>query len=113
MEEVLKQILEQLSQMNGRMDNMERRIANIEHEQKQMNYRMTGIENEQKSLREEMNQRFDELKNAVNRKHIENIRADELILQSLDEVKESVRFVNRRIADTELDVNVMKKSLKQ
>ncbi|MFT9848469.1 hypothetical protein [Aneurinibacillus sp. REN35] len=80
---------------------------------KQILTELQGVRNEVKQLKAEMNQRFDELKDSVDRKHIENIKADELILRSLDETRESVRFVNRRIADTELDLNVVKKSLRQ
>ncbi|MBN6186445.1 hypothetical protein JQN58_05515 [Aneurinibacillus sp. BA2021] len=80
---------------------------------KQILTELQGVRNEVKQLKAEMNQRFDELKDSIDRKHVENMKADELILQSLDETRESVRFVNRRIADTELDLNVVKKSLRQ
>ncbi|OIJ12696.1 hypothetical protein BKP37_12920 [Anaerobacillus alkalilacustris] len=53
------------------------------------------------------------LEASINSQHIENINSDDLILRNLDEIKESVRYVNRKIADTELDVHTMKKALKQ
>ncbi|WP_286886761.1 hypothetical protein [Aneurinibacillus sp. UBA3580] len=56
-DKLLQQILEELQKMNQRIDTLE----------------------------EGMNSRFDELKDSLSRKHVENIKADELILQSQKE----------------------------
>lgn len=55
----------------------------------------------------------EKLNASINSRHIENINSDDLILRGLDEIKESVRYINRKVADTELEVHTMKKALKQ
>lgn len=62
-EQLLKQILDKLEQMDSKIDHMETK----------------------------MDKQFEEVKASINSQHIENINSDDLILRFLDEIKESVR----------------------
>lgn len=84
---LLKQILSELQNLNNKVNNIENTMATKEEIKK--------------------------LETSIQSQHIENINSDDLILRSLVEIKESVRYVNRKVADTELDVNTLKKALKQ
>lgn len=54
-----------------------------------------------------MNAQFEDLKNSITSSRIENINYDDYLLSLL---KENVRYINRRVADTELDVHALKKN---
>lgn len=71
--------------------------------------KLEALETGQNLLKTEINKRFDDLKNTIETQHIENLNSDNFILKSLDDVKESVRFVNHRVADAELELNNIKK----
>ena len=56
-----------------------------------------------------LNNEIVHLRHTISEQHIENLNSDNFILKSLDEIKESVRFVNHRVADAELELNNIKK----
>ncbi|MED0678763.1 hypothetical protein [Aneurinibacillus thermoaerophilus] len=63
--------------MNDRFDLILSALQGVQSEVQNLNQRIDTFE-------KGMNQRFDELKDSINCKHIESIKADELILQSLE-----------------------------
>lgn len=84
-EQVLNKVLEELQSMNKRMDNMESQIS----------------------------QGFKQVNQTLKEQHIENINADNLLLNEIRSLRESVVFVNRKVADTELELNLLKHDDKQ
>lgn len=57
--------------------------------------------------------KLDKLSEKIEVQHIENIRADELLLNEIRSIREGVLFVNRKVADTELELNIIKQNNKQ
>jgi hypothetical protein len=55
-----------------------------------------------------INSKLDKLSGKIDAQHIENINADNRILNEIQELKEGVLFVNRKIADAELEINLIK-----
>jgi len=84
-EKSLEKVLNELQSMNKRMDNMESQIK----------------------------QGFDQVNQTLESQHIENIIADNLLLNEIRSLRESVVFINRKIADTELEVNLLKNEKNQ
>ncbi|UFJ41514.1 hypothetical protein LOK74_02970 [Brevibacillus humidisoli] len=52
----------------------------------------------------ETNETVLQLKNSVEAQHLANIECDELILFELKDMNDKMRYINRRIADVELDM---------
>lgn len=82
---------------------------------------LRGVKNEVKQLKTEMNQRFDEMNDSIERKHIENIKADESLLHMITDVqskmatKEDTKRIHKRldyqilrIAPTEEETHLLK-----
>lgn len=82
---------------------------------------LRGVKNEVKQLKTEMNQHFDEVKDSIERKHIENIKADESLLHMITDVqskmatKEDIERIHKRldyqilrIARTEEELHLLK-----
>ncbi|MFB3168546.1 hypothetical protein P5G62_015625 [Neobacillus sp. 179-C4.2 HS] len=55
-----------------------------------------------------VNSKLDKLSGKIDAQHIENINADNRLLNEIQELKEGVLFVNRKIADAELEINLIK-----
>jgi hypothetical protein len=55
-----------------------------------------------------INFKLDKLSGKMDSQHIENINADNRLLNENQELKEGVLFVNRKIADAELEINLIK-----
>jgi hypothetical protein len=55
-----------------------------------------------------INFKLDKLSGKMDVQHIENINADNRILNEVQELKKGVLFVNRKIADAELEINLIK-----
>jgi hypothetical protein len=55
-----------------------------------------------------INFKLDKLSGKMDDQHIENINADNRLLNEIQELKEGVLFVNRKIADAELEINLIK-----
>lgn len=56
---------------------------------------------------------IDKLSEKIAVQHIENINADNLLLSEIRSIREGVVFVNRKVADAELELNLIKQSTKQ
>lgn len=55
-----------------------------------------------------INFKLDKLSGKIDFQHIENIKADNRLLKEIQELKEGVLFVNRKIADADLEINLIK-----
>jgi hypothetical protein len=55
-----------------------------------------------------INTKLDSLSGKIDAQHIENINADNRLLNEIQTLKEGVLFVNRKIADAELEINQIK-----
>ncbi|MGG5253700.1 hypothetical protein ACQYAD_09415 [Neobacillus sp. SM06] len=44
---------------------------------------------------------------------VENLNADNLLMSQIRSIREGVVFVNRKVADAELELNIMKQTSKQ
>ncbi|MED4820207.1 hypothetical protein [Bacillus atrophaeus] len=55
-----------------------------------------------------LNQKIDQLSEKIGVQHTENINADNLLLNEINSLKEGVFFVNRKVADAELELHTLK-----
>ncbi|WP_221452348.1 hypothetical protein [Bacillus benzoevorans] len=62
---------------------------------------------------EVINYKLDKLTENVEKQHIANINSDNILLNEIRSIREGVVYVNRKIADTELELNMMKQNVKQ
>lgn len=60
-----------------------------------------------------INLKLDKLSESIERKHLANIHSDELLLSEIRSIREGVIFVNRKVADTELELKFIKQTGKQ
>lgn len=101
MEKILEQLLAEMQSMKTEMQKTKTEMTKL------------ATKDSIEKLEAGINAQFEGLKTSINSSRIENINSDEHILGLLTEVKENVRYINRRVADTELDVHALKKTLKQ
>lgn len=108
MEKILEQLLAGMQSIKTEMQGMKTEMQSMKTE-------MTTLATKDsiEKLEAGMNAQFEDLKSSITSSRIENINSDDHILGLLTEVKENVRYINRRVADTELDVHALKKTLKQ
>ncbi|WP_077214489.1 hypothetical protein [Bacillus dakarensis] len=55
-----------------------------------------------------VNVKLDKLSESIEKKHIENVNSDNLLLKEIQSLREGVVFVNRKVADAELEISMMK-----
>jgi hypothetical protein len=55
-----------------------------------------------------MNEKLDRLSDKVTAQHIENMNSDNLLLNEIRSIREKVVFVNRKVADAELEIHSLK-----
>lgn len=55
-----------------------------------------------------INNKLDSLSEKIDAQHIENINADNRLLNEIQTLNEGVIFINRKIADAELEINLIK-----
>lgn len=62
---------------------------------------------------EQINLKLDKLSEDVEKQHIASLNSDNILLNEIRSLREGVVYVNRKVADTELELNMMKQSTKQ
>lgn len=60
-----------------------------------------------------INIKLDKLSEKLDSYQIENLNADNLLLSEIRSIREGVVFVNRKVADAELEINLIKQTKKQ
>lgn len=100
-----KQILDALKDIKTEQKMFSRELKGFKHDTSK---ELKGIRFEQSNLREDMNAGFASLDKKLDRHHVASINADELLLTEIRTVREDVIFINRKVADTELDVLTLK-----
>ena len=83
-----------LKNVGERIDSVEERICSVED---RLTAKINNVE-----------QKLDRLSEKVDRHHLESINADDILLNEIRTLRENVVFVNRRIADAELELNALK-----
>jgi ribosome-interacting GTPase 1 len=59
---------------------------------------------------EDIKVKLDKLSEKMDAHQIENINSDNLLLNEIQALREGVSFVNRKVADAELEINYLKQS---
>jgi ribosome-interacting GTPase 1 len=59
---------------------------------------------------EDIKVKLDKLSEKMDAHQIENINSDNLLLNEIQALREGVIFVNRKVADAELEINYLKQS---
>ncbi|WP_035991510.1 hypothetical protein [Brevibacillus borstelensis] len=93
MEKLLLEIAEGMKRMGERFDQLEERFDRLEAKVDRQEERFDRLE-----------AKVDELKVVLHSQHIANINSDNLVLSEIRDMKEKIRYVNRRVADVELDM---------
>ncbi len=112
MQNTVQQILDELKEIRSEQGRFSDDLKEIKSEQGKFSDELKDVKEEQSSLREDMNAGFARLEKKLDRHRIENINADNLLLNEIRTVREDVFFVNRKIADTELDLHTLKQQNK-
>lgn len=60
-----------------------------------------------------LNYKLDKLSENVEKQHVANINSDNILLNEIRSIREGVVFVNRKVADAELELNMLKQNTKQ
>ncbi|MEJ8545796.1 hypothetical protein [Brevibacillus borstelensis] len=121
MEKLLLEIAEGMKRMGERFDQMDERFDRLEAKVDRQDERFDRLEakvdrqderfdrleakvDRQEERFDQLETKVDEIKVALHSQHIANINSDNLVLSEIRDIKEKVRFVNRRVADVELDM---------
>lgn len=104
-----KEILELLKSINTRLDTIEANQEELKAEQKETNKRLDKIEANQEELKaeqKETNKRLDDILKGIGK-----LVSNE-IGESISAIKTDVKFIKRKVQDTEEDVFVIQDHLK-
>ncbi|WP_339186164.1 hypothetical protein [Brevibacillus sp. FSL K6-6036] len=107
MEKLLLEIAEGMKRMGERFDQLEERFDRLEAKvdrQEEHFDRLEAKVDRQEERFDRLEAKVDELKVVLHSQHIANINSDNLVLSEIRDMKEKIRYVNRRVADVELDI---------
>lgn len=120
MEQKLDLIINELQALNMRVSTVEENMATkqdlkaveermaTKQDLKNVEVRIDSVEDKLSAKINHVEQKLDRLSEKVDHHHIESINADNILLNEIRTLRENVVFVNRRIADAELEVNALK-----
>jgi predicted nucleic acid-binding Zn-ribbon protein len=123
-EKLLKQLLHefkgmksQITGINSEITGMKSEITGMKSEITGMKSEITGMKSEITGIKstmatkediESIHVKLDKLSENVQIQHVENINSDNLLLNEIRTLNEGVIFINRKVADTELEINLLK-----
>ena len=123
-EQMLEQMLNEMKTMNQHMGRLEQRVEGMDQRIGGMDQRVEGmhqriknmgdeiqiLKNDVTNIKETMATKADigRLEKSLEKTHLESLSSDEMILHTVREIKESIQHVNRRVADTELELHIIK-----
>lgn len=97
--------------LTANISNMEGKLtANISNVEEKLTANINSVEEKLTANMNSVEEKLDQLTKNVDEYHIENITADNLLLNEIRTLRENVVFVNRRIADTELELNTLRRN---
>ena len=105
MEQSLNLILKELKTLNSRLDNFEQNTNNRFNE---FDNRFNDFEQKTNNNFSVLNVKIDKLSEKITAHQVENMNADNLLLAEVQSLREGVVFVNRKVADAELEINLLK-----
>ena len=119
MEQSLNLILKELKTLNSRLDNFEQNTNNrfneFENRFNEFDNRFNEFDNRFNDFEQKTNNNFsvlnvkiDKLSEKITAHQVENMNADNLLLAEVQSLREGVVFVNRKVADAELEINLLK-----
>lgn len=73
----------------------------------------SGLNGKIDDLKREMRSEFKKVYQKLDDQHIENIHADEFLLGEIRTIRNSVSFINRKVSDNELEIDVIKQVYKK
>lgn len=73
----------------------------------------SGLNGKIDDLKTEMRSEFKKVYQKLDDQHIENIHADEFLLGEIRTIRNSVSFINRKVSDNELEIDVIKQVYKK
>lgn len=100
----------EMNGMKSEMNSMKSEMNDMKKEQTKTNERLDKLENKVDKGFNEFNKRFDEMSGAIG--HMVTNEIAEELSNKLKEIKTDVRFVKRKVQDTEEDVFVIQDVLK-
>ena len=119
MEQSLNLILKELKTLNSRLDNFEQNTNNrfnefdnrfneFENRFNEFDNRFNDFEQKTNNNFSVLNVKIDKLSEKITAHQVENMNADNLLLAEVQSLREGVVFVNRKVADAELEINLLK-----
>lgn len=100
----------EMNDMKSEMKDMKSEMKDMKKEQSKTNERLDKLENRVDEGFNEVNKRFDEMSGAIG--HMVTNEIAEELSNKLKEIKTDVKFVKRKVQDTEEDVFVIQDVLK-
>ena len=100
----------EMNDMKSEMNDMKSEMKDMKKEQSKTNERLDKLENRVDEGFNEVNKRFDEMSGAIG--HMVTNEIAEELSNKLKEIKTDVKFVKRKVQDTEEDVFVIQDVLK-
>ena len=100
----------EMNDMKSEMNDMKSEMIGMKKEQSKTNERLDKLENRVDKGFNEVNKRFDEMSGAIG--HMVTNEIAEELSNKLKEIKTDVKFVKRKVQDTEEDVFVIQDVLK-
>lgn len=92
---------------------MDTKLDLILKELQSLSNRIDAFEQKTDKNFHDVKENIDKLSNKIGVHHIENINSDNLLLNEIRSIREGVVFVNRKVADAELELNLIKQNIKQ
>lgn len=100
----------EMNDMKSKMNDMAYEMNDMKKEQTKTNERLDKLENKVDKGFNEVNKRFDDMSSAIGHMVTNEIAGE--LSNKLQEIKTDVRFVKRKVQDTEEDVFVIRDVLK-
>ncbi|WP_102271904.1 hypothetical protein [Cytobacillus massiliigabonensis] len=98
------------SNLDQKFDDLNGKYSNLDRKFDDLNGKYSNLDQKFDKNFNILNNKIDKLSEQIRSHHIENIHADEHLLNEIISLKTNVTFINRKIADAELEINALKRS---
>lgn len=92
---------------------MEKKLDLILSELQNLTKRLDAFQQKTENNFKEVRGDIQKLSDKIEIQHIENVNSDNLLLTEVRSIREGVLFVNRKVADAEIELTMMKQNAKQ
>lgn len=119
MEHLFKQILDELQELRKGQASLNQKVDEnfdeLNGKYSSLNQKFDDLNGKYSNLDQKfdvnfsiLNNKLDKLSEQVRGHHLENLKSDDRLIREILSLKSNVTFINRKVADTELEINSLK-----